>query len=155
MYCRRTICALHHIFLLPCSQTRLLSDFWFEVFHTMLTIKCSFFPHRKWNTIKVNECITDGVAVVKHVGGGVGIVLWKNMSCSYHLCLFRSLCFFIPLFLCTSMIYWTNFTTANSFCTFSDYHIDYFSAMYATIADGAMLSTVCKLKLETKKKCEF
>ena len=46
----------------------------------MLTVKCLFLRHRKWNTIKLNADRTNGVRPVKGPGrtAGVGIILQKK-----------------------------------------------------------------------------
>ena len=44
---------------------------------TMLTVKCSFLPHRKWNTIKLNAGGTNGIGPVCRAAG-VEIILQKR-----------------------------------------------------------------------------
>ena len=76
---------------------------WFEVILSMLRIKCLFLSCRKWDTIEVNVCNTNAIGSEKcSVGAGVGIVVWKKMSCSYHLYHVDNT-WYVSFFMCTGM----------------------------------------------------
>ena len=63
-------------FRFPVAELVHSVPFLFEVFLDMLTIKCLFLPHRKWNIIRVNVRNTNAIGSEKHsVGDGARIVL--------------------------------------------------------------------------------